>query len=100
MERNVARFFPTANASRRQVEKWGFVQRDGQNLVLIRDAIQKEVADSVLFIQQSLELSSVNEVWQTNIYDFCRLMQQAQALHAQKLRAIEKANQKKDAGKY
>lgn len=66
-----------------------------RRLVLIGEVIQKETADSVLFIQQTLSLASVNDVWNTNIYEFCRLLQQAKGIHEQKIRQIEKQKSKK-----
>ena len=66
-----------------------------RRLVLIAEVIQKEAADAVLFIQQTLGLASVNDVWESNIYDFCRLFQQAKAIHEDKVRQIEKAKSKK-----
>lgn len=66
-----------------------------RRLVLVAEVIQKEAADAVLFIQQALGLASVNDVWESNVYDFCRLFQQAKAIHEEKVRQIEKAKAKK-----
>ena len=66
-----------------------------KRLVFIAEVVQKETADAVLFIQQALGLASVNDVWESNVYDFCRLFQQAKAIHEEKVRQIEKAKAKK-----
>lgn len=103
MEQRIARFFPAAPPGRQvgsKQDRFGFISLHEGRVFLTEELNQKEAADAVLFVQQSLELASVSEVWNSNVYDFCRLLQQAKGLHAEKLRAIEKANKKSDARGY
>lgn len=50
-------------------------------LALNRDLIELEMSNAVLFVQQTLALSSIDEVWRMGIIDFCKLMRQANSLH-------------------
>ena len=63
-------------------------------MALIEEVIMKELAEAASFVQQALQIGSLDEVWGMNIYEFCRAVVEARRKQAQDADRLEKQKTK------
>jgi hypothetical protein len=90
MERRVSRFFPPDTGAKVDGFRFGYVQQYAGGLALIEEVITKEIAEAAAFVQQALNIGSMDEVWGMNIYEFCRAVTEARRKQAQDAERLEK----------
>lgn len=72
--------------------RFGFVQEYEGRMALVDEVIEKEAMEAAAYVHQALK-TSITEILEMNIYEFCRLHQQArktQAEEAERLARLEK----------
>lgn len=63
-------------------------------MALISEVVDKEIMEAAVFVQGQLRLSSVSDVLAMNIYEFCRLHQEARKSQAREAEALKKQERK------
>jgi hypothetical protein len=94
MERRVSRFFVTNTGAKVEGFRFGYVQQYAGGIALIEEVIMKELAEAASFVQQALQIGSMEEVWGMNIYEFCRAVVEARRKQAQDAERLEKQKTK------
>lgn len=74
--------------------RFGFVQEYEGKTALISDVVEKEIMEGAVFVQAQLRLSSVSDVLDMNIFEFCRLFSEARKAQAREAEALKKQQKK------
>ena len=96
MERRVERFF-AADKGRgigKEGTQFGHITLIGGKPFALADIIERDLSNAVLAIQQA-GIAGIKEVWESNVYDFARLLNAAQRIHKERTAEIERQKARK-----